>query len=216
MTAGFGALRLLLAAAAGFLAAALAALALVIAVAGAALGMVTGGAGSGGSGTGSGVGGTTSGATVLPVTGVDGMPAGFALPAGTPTAVVTAVTFADRQLGKPYQWGGAGDPSFDCSGLMQAAYAAAGITISRTTYDQVHDGTAVPDTAALRPGDLVLIPGSGDGGTMSSPGHVGIFIGNDAHGIGYVLQAPYTGTYIQVTPLSEFQPIAALRRIVPS
>jgi len=209
MTGHISALRVALGATAGFLAAALAALCLVIVAADAALGVVTGGTGSAPGG-----GGTTSGASVLPVTGVDGMPAGFALPAGTPTKVVTAITFADRQLGKPYQWGGVGDPSFDCSGLMQAAYAAAGVTISRTTYDQVNDGTAVPDTAHLHPGDLVLIPGSD--GTMTSPGHVGMFIGTDTHGTGLVLQAPSTGDYIKVTPLPYFQPIAALRRIVPS
>jgi cell wall-associated NlpC family hydrolase len=39
------------------------------------------------------------------------------------------VEFACAQLGKPYVWGGDGDPGFDCSGLTKAAYAAAGITI---------------------------------------------------------------------------------------
>jgi cell wall-associated NlpC family hydrolase len=96
---------------------------------------------------------------------------------------------------------------------MQAAYAAAGITISRTTYDQVRDGAAVPDLAHLNPGDLVLIPGSD--GTMSAPGHVGMFVGTDSGGTGYVLHAPYTGTYIQVARLAAFGPIAALRRIAP-
>ncbi|HEY7144919.1 MAG TPA: NlpC/P60 family protein, partial [Streptosporangiaceae bacterium] len=53
-------------------------------------------------------------------------------------AAVTAIVFAMAQLGKPYQWGAAGPGAYDCSGLVYAAYAAAGIRIARTTYQWQH------------------------------------------------------------------------------
>ena len=60
---------------------------------------------------------------------------------------------------------------------MQQAYRAAGESGSpATTADQVHAGTAVPGPADLRPGDLILIPGSG--GTRADPGHVGMYLGS--------------------------------------
>ena len=69
-----------------------------------------------------------------------------------------AVAFAYAQLGKPYQWGATGPGSFDCSGLAQAAWAAAGVSIPRTTYAQ---WAALPhiSTSALEPGDLLYFDG---------------------------------------------------------
>lgn len=150
---------------------------------------------------------TTAGTSV---TGA-GLPAGFALPAGTPTAIVTVVHFAVAQLGDAYVYGGTGPDVWDCSGLMQGAYAAAGIHIDRTTEAQADDGTPVPGSpneANLLPGDLILIPGSD--GTLQSPGHVGMYLGDNL-----LIQAPYTGTVVQISPLQGFGPISALRRIVP-
>jgi len=161
----------------------------------------TGPGGTGPGGTGPGGGGPGNGA---------GLPAGYALPAGTPTAVVRAITFATGQIGKPYVFGSTGPDSWDCSSLVQAAYAAAGITLPRTTFEQVGVGAAVYDPAALQPGDLVFIAGSD--GTDTAPGHVGLYLGT-VNGVGYVLHAPYTGTTVQVNPLTEFGPLAALRRV---
>lgn len=145
---------------------------------------------------------------LLPNGGKDGLPKGFTLPAGTPREVVLAIDFATSKLGMPYQYGGEGNPSYDCSGLMQAAWSAAGVHIARTTYDQVNDG--IRETlATIEPGDLILIPGSD--GTMQSPGHVGMYLGQNL-----VIQSPHTGTYIKVTALdggASFGPIAAIRRI---
>ncbi|MFD9687307.1 C40 family peptidase [Kitasatospora sp. NPDC059088] len=140
------------------------------------------------------------------------LPAGFSLPAGTPTAVVTAITFGVSKLGMPYQWGGTGDPSYDCSGLMLRAYEAARITIHRTTFEQVYDGTPVYDAQQLKPGDLIFLAGSD--GTASSPGHVGMYLGSNL-----VLDAPRTGKNIQITNFTGGywdKQAVAFRRIVPS
>ena len=59
-------------------------------------------------------------------------------------AVATAISFTLAQLGKPYQWGAAGPNAYDCSGLVYAAYAAAGIRIARTTFQWYLDGPQVP------------------------------------------------------------------------
>lgn len=146
------------------------------------------------------------------------LPPGYTLPVGTPPPVVTAVGWALAQLGTPYTFGGdctaphSGVPrrQCDCSSLMQQAYRAAGITIPRTTHYQIHAGTPVPGADALRPGDLILIPGSG--GTRTDPGHVGMFIGS-----GLIVQAPKTGDVVKISQLSGWiSQIAAIRRIISS
>jgi cell wall-associated NlpC family hydrolase len=109
-----------------------------------------------------------------------------------------AIQFALSQRGKPYASGATGPNSYDCSGLTQAAYKAAGISIGRTTWDQVKDGTAV-SKADLRPGDLVFF--------YSGISHVGIYIGN-----GDVVHAPHTGASVEVAPM-DWMPFAAARRI---
>jgi len=109
-----------------------------------------------------------------------------------------AIQFALSQRGKPYVSGGTGPNSYDCSGLTMAAYKAAGITIGRTTWDQVKDGTAVSESD-LRPGDLVFF--------YSGISHVGIYLGN-----GNVVHAPHTGATVEIAPMS-WMPFAAARRI---
>lgn len=110
-----------------------------------------------------------------------------------------AVNAAESQLGRPYVWG-AGGPSgpttaighgtrpltgFDCSSLVQYAWAQVGVKLPRTTYEQIKVGTAVPSLRAARPGDL-LFP---------STGHVQMYVGN-----GKVIEAPQTGGHVQVVP----------------
>jgi cell wall-associated NlpC family hydrolase len=87
--------------------------------------------------------------------------------------VATAIAYARSQAGKPYLWGGTGPGAFDCSGLVMEAYAAAGITIPRTSQEQWAAG---PRVSSPQPGDLVFFPGSD--GTWSSPGHVGLVTGH--------------------------------------
>ncbi|MFJ2864995.1 C40 family peptidase [Kitasatospora sp. NPDC087314] len=140
------------------------------------------------------------------------LPAGFSLPAGTPTTIVTAIQFGISKLGMPYQWGGTGNPSYDCSGLMLRAYQAAGLTIHRTTFEQVYDGTPVYGAQQLKPGDLIFLAGSD--GTPSAPGHVGMYLGSNL-----VLDAPRTGKNIQITHFTGGywdKQAVAFRRIVPS
>lgn len=54
-----------------------------------------------------------------------------------------ALAFARAQIGKPYVWGAMGPGSYDCSGLTQAAWKAAGVILPRTAYDQVKAGATV-------------------------------------------------------------------------
>ena len=136
-----------------------------------------------------------------------GLPAHYELPSGVSPAARIAVSYALAQRGKPYLWGGTGPDRFDCSGLTMSAWGAASHRLGRTTWDQMRDGT--PTTIArLRPGDLVLTPGSG--GSLASPAHMGMYIGD-----GLVVQAPKTGDVVKVTPLSTFtsRGISALRHI---
>jgi cell wall-associated NlpC family hydrolase len=143
----------------------------------------------------------------LPIADV-GLPKDFALPADTPAPVATAIAFALSKVGMWYQWGGVGNPSYDCSGLLQMAYKAGGVSISRTTFDQVNDGTPVYSLSALHPGDLLFIAGSD--GSASSPGHVGMYVGE-----GYLVQAPHTGAKITVSTLASWSSgIVAMRNIV--
>jgi cell wall-associated NlpC family hydrolase len=91
-----------------------------------------------------------------------------------------------------------------------AAWAHAGVHIPRVTGDQAHTGTMVASLDAMQPGDLIFIPGSD--GSMTKPGHVGMYIGRGADGRQYLVQAPHSGTVVQVTPVWTPQQIAAIRR----
>jgi cell wall-associated NlpC family hydrolase len=126
-----------------------------------------------------------------------GLPPGYAVPAGTAPAHATAVAFALAQLGKPYSWGASGPGSFDCSGLTQAAWSAAGVNLAHYTVDQLHEGQPVAPALAT-PGDLVLIPGS-DAPGPGLPGHVGIYMGD-----GLVLSAVDTQTGVAVQTWQAF------------
>ncbi|MGW3041194.1 C40 family peptidase [Kitasatospora sp. NPDC001159] len=140
------------------------------------------------------------------------LPVGYTIPADAPQQVQTAIRWALGQLGTPYQWGGTcanahgPDPMgrCDCSSLMQMAYKAAGVSLERTTYAQVKQGTAV-STDALKPGDLLFTRG-----TAAVPEHVGMYIGS-----GLVVQAPKTGDVVKISTLAEWRPeILAARRVV--
>ncbi|MCZ9354397.1 NlpC/P60 family protein [Streptomyces mutabilis] len=99
------------------------------------------------------------------------------------TKAEKALAFARAQIGKPYVWGATGPGSYDCSGLTQAAWKAADVTLPRTTYDQVNAGTTVPVSQA-QPGDLVFF--------YDDLSHVGLYIG-----AGMMIHAPKPGAYVR-------------------
>ncbi|MDJ0464023.1 C40 family peptidase [Streptomyces sp. H27-C3] len=93
------------------------------------------------------------------------------------------LAFARAQIGKPYVWGAAGPSSYDCSGLTQGAWKAAGVDLPRTTWDQVKVGTRIA-TDHLKPGDLVFF--------YDDISHVGVYIGD-----GKMIHAPKPGAYVR-------------------
>ena len=98
--------------------------------------------------------------------------------------------FLQAQIGKPYQWGGAGPDSWDCSGLTMAAYAQVGIPLPHNAAAQYAlTQAAAVDPSQLQPGDLVFFDGP-------QPGHVGVYIGN-----GQMIDAPNTGAFVRVEAL---------------
>ncbi|MCX5405123.1 NlpC/P60 family protein [Streptomyces sp. NBC_00335] len=98
-----------------------------------------------------------------------------------------AVAFAYGAIGKPYVWGATGPGSYDCSGLTQAAWRAAGVSLPRTTYTQINAGQRV-SRDALAPGDLVFF--------YSGVTHVGMYIGN-----GQMIHAPRPGSTVRLAPI---------------
>ena len=89
------------------------------------------------------------------------------------------------------------------------AYQTAGISLPRTTFQQVDAGTPVYSDNQLEPGDLLFTPGAD--GTATDPGHVGMYIGS-----GLVVQAPQVGENVEITPFSGYwqEDTVAIRRIV--
>ncbi len=113
-----------------------------------------------------------------------------------PAKAGTVVSWAEEQLGKPYQWAAAGPGSFDCSGLTMAALAQAGITVPHNANAQWQQTKAYPVAEnQLAAGDLVFYAGSD--GSLTAPGHVGIYIGN-----GEIIDAPYGGANVRFDPLT--------------
>jgi len=143
----------------------------------------------------------------MSLTGTTASPAGYQPPAAGVQAAVAR--FALAQLGEPYLWGATGPDAWDCSGLTMAAWAAAGVTLPRTTFAQVLTGSLVTSTTDLQPGDLIFTAGLD--GTPASPGHVGLFLG-DVNGTPSLIHAPRTGKTVEIQALSGRGRIVAVRR----
>ncbi|AJA48588.1 protein P54 [Clostridium pasteurianum DSM 525 = ATCC 6013] len=110
------------------------------------------------------------------------------------------IAYASNFLGTPYVWGGTSpNPGFDCSGFTQYVYAKFGISIGRTTYDQINDGVAV-SRDQLQPGDLIFF------GSWGDPHHVGMYAGNNMY-----IHAPRTGDVIKISPLTRSDYLTARR-----
>lgn len=108
-----------------------------------------------------------------------------------------AVAAARQMIGAPYVWGATGPNSFDCSGLMQYAYGRAGVSLPRTSQEQMNAGQRVPLDQA-RPGDLIIYRGDAS--------HVGMYVGG-----GQVVHAPYPGARVRYDPVG-MMPITAVTR----
>lgn len=80
----------------------------------------------------------------------------------------SAASIAANYIGCSYVYGGSSPSGFDCSGFTSYCYSQAGISVSRTSYSQAAQGTAV-SKSDLQPGDLVVFSGAS---------HVGIYVGN--------------------------------------
>jgi cell wall-associated NlpC family hydrolase len=113
------------------------------------------------------------------------------------SAAQTAIRVACQQVGDPYVWGATGPNAFDCSGLTQYAYKAAGISLTHFTGAQWNEGRAIPRSEA-RPGDLVFF--------FSDLHHVGLYLGNDQ-----MVHAPRAGKPVQVASIN-YMPVAGFRR----
>ena len=107
----------------------------------------------------------------------------------TPADAASALQFAAAQLGTPYRWGGTGPGGFDCSGLTQAAYRSAGISIPRVAQSQFDAGPTV-ESGDVQPGDLLFY-----GASARSVEHVGIYVG-----AGEMIDAPHTGAVVREEP----------------
>jgi cell wall-associated NlpC family hydrolase len=116
-------------------------------------------------------------------------PTGGQKPPPVSGAAGKAVDFAFAQLGCPYVFGGTGPcpNGFDCSGLTQAAWAAAGVSIPRTSEEQWAGLTHIPE-ADIQPGDILEFNGLG---------HVALYIGG-----GMLIDALHSGVPVEKVPFS--------------
>ena len=107
------------------------------------------------------------------------------------------VDYACQFIGNPYVWGGTSlTDGADCSGFVQSVFAHFGISLPRTTYDQINAGVEVSYDQAM-PGDLICYDG-----------HIGIYIGN-----GQIVNAQNPEQGIGISPAT-YTTILSLRRIV--
>jgi cell wall-associated NlpC family hydrolase len=114
-------------------------------------------------------------------------------------AARTAVDTALAQRGDPYVWAAAGPDAFDCSGLVQYAYAAAGVRLPHSSRLQAQTGTPV-SRSQLQPGDLVFF--------FSPVSHVGIYVGD-----GQMVHASTYGQPVKVASIDAMGGYNSARRI---
>jgi cell wall-associated NlpC family hydrolase len=125
----------------------------------------------------------------------------------TVAQLTVALRAAESRRGLPYVWGAAGPTAFDCSGLVQWAFAQAGVSMPRVAADQARVGPAVP-VSQLQPGDLLFYhTDPTDPGYIS---HVAIYLGN-----GWMIQAPQPGMDVQVVQADFSSQFAGAIRVYP-
>jgi cell wall-associated NlpC family hydrolase len=113
------------------------------------------------------------------------------------TAAADVVVTAVGAMGTPYRWGGSAADGYDCSGLIQYAYAAHGVSVPRTSLEQAQVGREMGrDLSTLLPGDILTF--------ASQPGasvaHVGLYVGN-----GRFIHSASGG--VQISVLSDQDPV---------
>jgi peptidoglycan DL-endopeptidase CwlO len=147
---------------------------------------------------------TRGGVTAAAASLGDGSCASTVSVAAPGRVAAAAIAYAEKQIGKPYLWGGTGPAAFDCSGLVMMAYRAAGLTIPRTSQQQWAWGPRV-QPGHEQPGDLVFFAGAD--GTAAAPGHVGMVIGR-----GEMIDALETGVPVAIQPFSAAGAVAGFTR----
>jgi len=128
--------------------------------------------------------------------------AAAAAPGATGVTGQAIVEDAKKYIGVPYVWGGT-DPKtgLDCSGLVQRVYKDFGINLPRVAVDQGNAGTTVPNLAAAKPGDLLV---------MHNGGHIGIYMGNNQY-----IHAPVPGQNVQIATIPAGAVFDKITRILP-
>ena len=116
-----------------------------------------------------------------------------------------AADWALSQIGRPYQWGGAGSYTYDCSGLTMVAWAQAGVFLLHYTGYQWEEGVHVP-LDDLQRGDLLFY--ATDNSDPATIHHVGIYIGG-----GDMVDAPYTGVDVRIDSI--YQPTVPIGAVRP-
>jgi cell wall-associated NlpC family hydrolase len=115
-------------------------------------------------------------------------------------SVQAAIDRALAQRGKPYVWAAGGPGSFDCSGLVQYAFKAAGVSLPHSSRMQSSMGSPV-SRAEARPGDLVAF--------YSPVSHIGIYLGN-----GQMVHAPTSGDVVKIASVDAMGATPKFNRII--
>ena len=109
-----------------------------------------------------------------------------------------AVATAERFVGIPYVWGGAGPLGFDCSGLTMVAWSAAGVSLTHSAWYQYRESQPVP-LSQIEPGDLLFYSFPNDGPDPVT--HVAMYVGSGEYGSETIIQAPETGEAVSYSPM---------------
>lgn len=119
-------------------------------------------------------------------------------PAGTNPQGSLAVATAQKFLGVPYVWGGAGPTGFDCSGLTMVSWAAAGVSLTHSAWYQYRESKPI-SLSQIEPGDLLFYSFPNDGPDPVT--HVAMYVGSGLYGAETVIQAPETGETVSYSPM---------------
>ena len=124
----------------------------------------------------------------------------YTLSRGANLSQGSVVSYASNFIGTPYAWGGSSPSTgFDCSGFTRYVFSHFGISLGRSTYNQINDGVQV-SKEDLQPGDLLFF------GSNNDPQHTGIYVGGNSY-----IHSPRTGDVVKVSPMTRGDYITARR-----